>query len=190
MRATTGYATTMDEILEFWFGSTDLLATPPAAVQARWFRPDPAFDREIADRFGSVMETRVESWCTTPAGALAATIVLDQFPRNVHRGDARAFVSDARARAVADAAVTAGWDANLGMHQRLFLYLPFEHAEDLAYQERSLRLVRALGDPRYLAYAEQHHAAIVQFGRFPGRNEALGRVDTPAEAAWRKSQLP
>lgn len=173
----------MDDLLRFWFGSADLTATPAPDLQTRWFRVDPAFDEELRARFGALLDAPVEDWATGPAGALAAVLVLDQLPRNLHRGHARAFASDARARAVADRAIAAGWDAALGVTQRVFLYLPFEHAEDPALQERSIALFRALGDPFFLSFAEQHQATIARFGRFPARNKALGRVDTPDEAA-------
>lgn len=186
-----------DDILQFWLGSTNLSAVVPLATQARWFNADPAFDAEIEARFGTLFETpeAVESWATDPAGALAAIIVFDQFPRNVFRGRARAFATDARALRLATATVAARFDQEMGMSQRAFVYLPFEHAEDIASQDRSVGLFTALVNDTvggvsssegavYLTFAEAHRATIARFGRFPGRNAAMGRTDTPEEEAY------
>lgn len=179
-----------DDILRFWFGAADVRAVPDAATQRRWFTPDPAFDAEIAARFGALLDDpeAIEAWAATPAGALAAIVALDQFPRNLFRGRARAFATDARASRLATACVAARFDAEMGVSQRAFVYLPFEHAEDLVSQDRSVALFQALAADAegafYLTFAESHRAVIARFGRFPGRNAALGRVDTPEEAAY------
>ena len=185
------------EILTFWFGGADLGIAPPPALQRRWFLSDPTFDAEITHRFGGLLDATytLDTWPTSPAGALATIVVFDQFPRNVFRGSARAFATDARAHRIATSAVQAGFDLAMGVSQRAFVYLPFEHAEDAAAQDRALALFRALaadaaGGPTsalaasYLDFARQHHATIARFGRFPGRNAALGRAGTAEEAAW------
>ncbi|MDP2304636.1 MAG: DUF924 family protein [Pseudomonadota bacterium] len=185
-----------DDILLFWFGSADLRALPSAATQKRWFTVDPAFDAELAARFGALLDDpeAVEAWATRAggggaAGTLAAILTLDQLPRNIFRGRARAFATDARALRLATATVAAKLDRELGLSQRVFAYLPFEHAEDIASQNRSVALFTALaadseGAASYVAFAESHRATIARFGRFPGRNAALGRTDTPEEAAY------
>ncbi|MFN7143959.1 MAG: DUF924 family protein [Myxococcota bacterium] len=188
---------TPHDVLTFWLGTDDLRAEPPAAAQARWFAGGDALDAAIAARFGAVLDApeRAEAWAIDPAGTLAAVIVLDQLPRNAFRGTARAFATDARALRLATDGIARGFDAATGIHQRAFLYLPFQHAEDIAAQERSVALYEALvadavGTPGeslargYLAYAEAHRDIVARFGRFPGRNPALGRPDTAEEAAW------
>jgi uncharacterized protein (DUF924 family) len=164
------------EVLRFWFEET-----PSAA----WFKKDAAFDAAIAARFAALYEkvsaTPPEASALSPALALAAVVVLDQFPRNMFRGSARAFASDVAARRIARAAVDAGSDRLLGKDERLFLYLPFEHSEDLADQERSVALTAGLGDAEYDRYAIAHRDIIRRFGRFPHRNAVLGRASTAEE---------
>jgi len=141
-----------------------------------WFQKNDAFDAEIRERFG----------------ALALLILLDQFPRNVFRGSAEAFASDAHARAIARAVVLEKrFDLQLGPYEKPFLYLPFEHSEALADQDLSVALFEGLRDIPHHArekgaidYAWRHRVVIQEFGRFPHRNAALGRVSTPAEQAW------
>ena len=177
----------VDEVLAFWFGSE------PGAVRAEWFRKDLAFDALIGARFGPLVDAAVageiDAWMASPLGSLARLIVLDQFTRNTRRDSALAYAGDARALAAAQAIVRAGWDLDYSGVQRWFCYLPFEHAEDLAEQQASLRLFGALAkDQPVLAsaldYAQRHHAVIERFGRFPHRNAALGRTSTPQEASY------
>jgi len=173
-------------VLDFWFGS------PPPASRTEWFRKDPAFDQRIREQFGPTVERALAGplgWDGGPADHLAELIVLDQFPRNLFRDQARAFAGDERARTIALALIDAGRDAALHPLQRWFAYLPLEHAEDLALQDRSVRLFTALAefDPAMkvaLDYAERHRDVIRRFGRFPHRNRALGRADTAAEQAY------
>jgi uncharacterized protein (DUF924 family) len=179
------------DVLDFWFGP-DLA---PWQL-ARWFRPDPAFDAAIRDRFGDLLaparDGALDAWAATPDGALALLLVLDQFPRNLHRGTALAFASDAHARAIARRAVLRDrMDLGLPPSARCFLYLPFEHAEDMADQDLSVALFEGLrDDPVHaapggsIAYAWAHRAVIRRFGRFPHRNAALGRATTAAEAEY------
>ncbi len=177
---------TTSDVLEFWFSDD-----PNAWQQERWFTADPAFDRIVATQFGPTLQLAVtgmlDGWASTAEGALALTIVLDQFSRNIHRGTPRAFAADARARKVADAAIKAFFDRGLTPVQRVFLYLPFEHSEDLEDQDRSARLFGGLaghGIDDAITYAYQHRSVIAQFGRFPHRNAILGRESTEAELTY------
>jgi uncharacterized protein (DUF924 family) len=174
-------------VLDFWFGA------PPWAERAEWFVKDATFDAEIHRRFAPLVDRALAGplgWHTRPLGALAEVIVLDQFPRNLFRGDARAFAGDPRARTLAASLVDAGDDRALPPVARWVVYLPFEHAEDLAAQDRSVALFERLaretpaeGD-RVLDYARRHRDVIRRFGRFPHRNAALGRLSTADEAAY------
>ena len=167
-----------DDVLAFW----------RAAGEQKWFAKNDAFDAEIKSRFLPTYEAAAKGaladWEATPEGALALTIVLDQFPRNMFRRDARAFAADAAARAVADRALARGFDRQVPEDQRLFFYLPFEHSEAMADQDRCCALIKALGNPDLLHWAELHADIIRRFGRFPHRNAVLGRTTTPAEKAY------
>jgi uncharacterized protein (DUF924 family) len=122
---------------------------------------------------------------SSPEQALATVIVLDQFPRNMFRGSPRAFAADPLALGVAREAVARGIDTRVGpIERRVFFYLPFEHSEDLADQNRSVELMRTLGDPEFDKYADAHRVIIERFGRFPHRNAVLGRISTPEEIAF------
>jgi uncharacterized protein (DUF924 family) len=173
-------------VLEFWFGSDR------GEARAVWFRKDPAFDGEIRTRFadavGIALAGGLGQWCVTAQGSLARVLLLDQFTRNIFRDTPRAFAGDARALATAEDAVDRGFDRALGIHERTFLYLPFEHAEDVAAQHRSLALFGALaqdmGDPGLLVWAQKHADIIFRFGRYPHRNALLGRASTPEEEAF------
>ena len=178
-------------VLDFWFGA----AGSPALGQLRaeWFRKDAAFDAAIAQRFGALVEAALagglRDWPADPGAALARIVLLDQFTRNMFRATSRAFAGDALALAAAQAMLAAGQDAALRPEQRVFIYLPFEHSEDVALQDRSVALFSALaaeapGFANMLDYAHRHHAVIARFGRFPHRNELLGRASTPAEIAF------
>ncbi len=127
-----------------------------------------------------------QAWLVEPDGYLAAILVLDQFPRNMFRGDSRAFAADAAALALAKRAIAEGIDARLSPEQRAFLYMPFQHSEDAADQERSVQLFTALGNLLNLDFALRHKAIIDRFGRFPHRNAILGRATTQDEAAFLK----
>jgi uncharacterized protein (DUF924 family) len=185
-------ASRLQAVLDFWF----LPAGHPdhGAPREAWFKKDSAFDDEIRSRFGDDLETAVQGGydhlTVTPPFALAAVVILDQFSRNLFRGQARAFAGDARAHAIADAAVSAGFDQALLPVQRQFLYLPFEHSETLADQARCMELYASLpaGELRdnCLDYGRRHQVIIERFGRFPHRNAALGRSSTPEEEAFLK----
>ncbi len=190
--------TRADEILGFWFADA---CRGPAEAQARqefWFAGGPAVDASIRDRFLPLMEAarraELADWSAAPESALALVLLLDQFPRNVWRGTARAFAGDALALASARAAIAAGFLGRIELAQRAFLLLPFEHSESLADQHESLRLFsglqssapapwRALFDG-YFHHARQHCEIVERFGRFPHRNRLLGRESTPDELAW------
>jgi uncharacterized protein (DUF924 family) len=167
-----------EDVLAFWL----------TAGHERWFDPDQAFDAEIRQRFAATYEDavagRLSVWENSPDGALALAIVLDQFPRNMFRKSARSYAADPLARAVARRAIAKGFDQQVGMPQRQFFYLPFEHSEELADQERSVALMRATGDADSLKWAELHADIIRRFGRFPHRNAVLGRTTTPEEQAF------
>jgi len=179
------------EVLDFWFGAAG--SPERGRFRGEWFRKDAAFDATIRERFLPLVEAALagglDTWRQSPTGALALLILLDQFPRNLFRGEARAFAGDARARAVADEMVSLGWDRVLSGVERIFVYLPFEHAETLTDQKRALTLFGLLADEQSgfddtLDYARRHHEVIARFGRFPHRNAALGRESTAAETAW------
>lgn len=173
-------------VLDFWFGWPDSAGF--GRPRAAWFRRDPAFDADIRARFLADQELAAagayDGLATAPPGALALILMLDQFPRNLFRGSARAFACDPAARHVAARVVDAGWDRAMRDVERLFLYLPFEHSEDLADQDRSVALIAALGDGEWTRYAERHREIVQRFGRFPHRNAALGRETTAAERAF------
>ncbi len=175
------------EVLEFWFGT----ASTTAALDPRkeWFVKDAAFDDTIRQRFGPLVEQALAGplgWDADSREQLAELVVLDQFPRNLFRGQARAFAGDARALPLALSLIDASAEQLLQPVQRLFVYLPLEHAEDRAMQARSVALLEALAaeSPQLqdtLDYAHRHQEVIARFGRFPHRNAALGRLSTPEE---------
>lgn len=179
--------TTLDrQILDFWFGTPD--SDVYGTARKIWFKADAAFDGEIRQRFADALDPAAagahDGMAATPEGALALTVLLDQFPRNIYRGTPRAFAFDAKALATARRAVEAGHDAAVPAFQRGFLYLPFEHSEDIADQERAVALFEALGDANMLDFAVRHRDIVARFGRFPHRNAILGRDTTPEEAAF------
>ena len=164
--------------------ASDVVAFWRDAGPDRWFTKDAAFDRDFKSRGLALHEAAargdLDAWNATPEGALALAILLDQFPRNAFRGTARMFASDEKALERAAAAIEAGHDQAISEDLRGFLYLPFEHSEDLADQERSVALFTPLGG-EVLDYAEIHLDIIRRFGRFPHRNAVLGRKTTPEE---------
>jgi uncharacterized protein (DUF924 family) len=179
-------------LLEFWFGAPD----DPARDRWRsvWFKTDPAFDAALCERFGADQERAAagdyDGWIVAPDTALALVLLLDQLPRNLYRGTAAAYATDAKARQMARAALERGHDQVLAPVRRLFLYLPFEHSEDLADQALSVRLFEALppvpGADEILWYVQRHYEIIARFGRFPHRNATLGRASTAAELDFLK----
>jgi uncharacterized protein (DUF924 family) len=166
------------EVLAFW----------RAAGPDMWFEKDAAFDAEVAARFSCLWQAardgKLAPWEETPQAALALLIVLDQFPRNMFRGDRRAYETDGLARSVADRAIGRGFDRQASHAERQFFYLPFQHPEDVADQERCIALARGYGDDEFTKYAERHADIIRRFGRFPHRNAPLGRATRPQEQAF------
>jgi uncharacterized protein (DUF924 family) len=173
------------EVLEFWFGSGD----DYGKRHKRWFAKDPAFDAELRQRFSRLLEDLLQGkhreWLSDARACLARIVVLDQFPRQIHRGSPAAFAADALALQTARHALASRYEQGLLPVERLFMVLPFEHSESLADQERSCELMRPLAQfaetDDALRYAEAHRAIIARFGRFPHRNAILGRKSTPEE---------
>lgn len=175
------------EVLDFWFGPAD---TPEyGRPRDAWFQKSEAFDETIRLRFFDLYlqaaDGHLDAWRAAPDSLLALILVLDQFSRNLFRGSPRAFAMDSQALAAAQHALVQGYDRLLAPVQRWFVYLPFEHAEDLAMQRRSVALFEGLRDDPASAgtidYARRHFEIIARFGRFPHRNAVLGRVSTPEE---------
>jgi uncharacterized protein (DUF924 family) len=166
----------------------DVLAFWREAGPDKWFIKDAAFDEDIRARFlptyAAAAAGELAAWENSAEGALALLIVLDQFPRNMFRNDARTYAADPLARAVADRAIARGFDRQVPPGERQFFYLPFEHSETLADQDRCIALCRATGDAELLKWAELHADIIRKFGRFPHRNAILGRTTTPQEQAF------
>ena len=166
----------------------DVLAFWRAAGPEKWFKKDTTLDAEIKTRFLATYEAAAEGkladWEATANGALAFTILLDQFPRNMFRDRPRAFATDPLARAVVERAIARGFDKQVDKDLRGFFYVPFMHAEALADQERAIALYRADGNADGVKWAELHADIIRRFGRFPHRNKALGRHTTPEEQAF------
>jgi uncharacterized protein (DUF924 family) len=166
-----------DAVLEFWLH---------AVGQKGWYEVDPAVDAQIVARFGDLWQQAEHGglldWLTGPRGALAYLILTDQFPRNMFRGDRRAFATDPHARAAASRAVAENWDQDIATPERQFFYLPFEHSEDPADQAFAVACFTTRMEGAETAlHARAHQRIIQRFGRFPFRNAALGRVSTPAE---------
>jgi uncharacterized protein (DUF924 family) len=182
----------MQAVRDFWFGSGDECGR----WRDVWFQKDARFDRLCADFLGDherAARGDYDAMAATPAGAVALVVLLDQFPRNLFRGTARAFATDPQARNVAVRAVDADMDRLVSPVERMFLYLPFQHSESLEDQRRSVDLFESLpataefaADKRdnAIEYARRHEAIIARFGRFPHRNAALGRSSTPEEIAF------
>ena len=178
-----------EEVLDFWFGREG----EPGYGEFReaWFRKDPEFDRALRERFQDLHEAAargdLDAWRDEARSCLALVILLDQFPRNMFRGDPRSYATDRKAQEIAEYAVDRALDRELPAFQRMFLYMPFMHSEDLEHQRRSVELFRVLGGDEEgdsSHYAVRHMEIIERFGRFPHRNEVLGRRTTPEEAEF------
>jgi uncharacterized protein (DUF924 family) len=182
-------AVSPQDVLGFWFDP---------AHAANWFAKDAAFDGEIRRRFAAAADDaargRLDAWADIPSGWLALLILLDQFPRNLHRGDAQSWAADVKAQRVALSGLADGFDQALPPLQRVFAYLPLEHAEDMGLQQRAVALFEALHAQApaaervrfagFLDYARRHREVIARFGRFPHRNAVLGRDSTAAEREY------
>ena len=177
------------EILDFWFGREDEKGY--GEFRDEWFQKDEEFDRQIRERFLEDYERasrgEYDGWQEEPGSCLALVILLDQFPRNLFRGDTRTHATDDKALDISREAIQKGFDRKLPPFQRHFLYMPFMHSEDLEDQQRSVALFRDLaeeGGPDVLEYAKGHRDIVGRFGRFPHRNEMLGRETTAEEAEF------
>ncbi len=183
------------DILNFWFGR------PSEATYGRyrkvWFVKDPEFDASIRQQFLADVQKaaagKYNSWVDSPTNAVALLLLLDQFPRNLYRGEPRSFATDAKALSVAERLVNSGADEALIPAHRFFVYVPFEHSEQIERQNRCVALMQKLnqtvpdldeGLRGGLDYAIRHREVIERFGRFPHRNETLGRQSTPEEIAF------
>ena len=173
------------ELLDFWFSHGPAPGAPPDT--AAWWKQSDEFDAEIGERFGiewaRQSRREVEDFLGDAETALAAVILFDQLPRNMFRGHADQYSTDHMALAIAREAIERGYDDGMEPARRGFLYMPFQHSEDLKDQVQSLLLFSALGDPEQLGYARKHHEVIEKFGRFPHRNQVLGRAPRPDEIA-------
>jgi len=177
-------------VLEFWFGSPQ--SEDYGKPRKEWFIKNPAFDEEVRSRFFSLYQEAAQGnlnhWKNSPESCLALILLLDQFPRNIFRGNPRMFQTDSQALAMAKYALKNDYDRQLLNVQRWFIYLPFEHSEDLEMQYRAISLFHRLKDDPNSAstidYAERHLKVIEKFGRFPHRNAILGRESTPEEITF------
>ena len=171
------------DIVEFWFSEE---------VRKLWFNSTAEFDQQLRDRYLSTWEQagrgELDDWMATAEGCLALVILLDQFPLNMFRGDGICFSTEARSRDVARHAIDRGFDKSLPMEQRAFLYMPFMHSEDLADQTYALELFDQPGLEGNLRFAHHHYGIVEKFGRFPHRNDMLGRESTPAEIEYLNSK--
>ena len=177
------------DILDFWFGREG--ETGYGEFRDAWFHKNEDFDREVTSRFGDDYEKAaagdLDGWREEARGTLALVIVLDQFPRNMFRGDGKTHASDAKALETAEYAVERALDRELPALQRMFLYMPFMHSEDIETQRRSVELFRRLkeeGGPDVTEYALGHRDIVERFGRFPHRNAILGRETSPEESEF------
>ncbi|MBI1273548.1 MAG: DUF924 family protein [Alphaproteobacteria bacterium] len=174
---------TAEDIVNFWFMEVG---------EQKWFKPAPELDQEITKRFTPLYEQaasgQLKEWEETPSGMLALLLLLDQFPRNMFRNTAKAFATDDLALDLARTSIIKHFDDRIDVNFKLFFYLPFEHSENMGDQRLALFYVRErTKNPEWLEWAERHFNTIQQFGRFPHRNEALGRQSTAAEEAFLKN---
>lgn len=170
---------TYQELLDFWFSE---------AVEKLWFNATPAFDEELRQKYEalylSALNSELESWREDPLGALALVILFDQIPLNIYRKQKESFQTEARAREVAQDVIDAGKDSLLSDKQKMFLYLPYMHSESLQDQDSSVALFEKAGMLENAKYARHHRKIVARFGRFPHRNQALGRKSTLDELAY------
>jgi uncharacterized protein (DUF924 family) len=189
-----------ESVLDFWFGAPGSAAEIAGRQSKLWFGKSLANDQAVIERFAATLTAatagQLADWANTPRGRLALVIVLDQFPHHIHRDQAQAFATDPQSLALSLDALTAGEDQQLALIERVFLYLPLEHAESLEVQDRSVLLYEQLAheaaaDERklfdgFLDYARKHRDVVARFDRFPHRNAILGRASTPDELEFLK----
>ena len=188
------------EVLEYWFGPLSSVETYPEDKEKLWFGGGDAVDKEIRNRFESLVHAaadhQLDSWNETPKGRLALIIVLDQFPRNIYRGTPNAFAYDQMAQKLTLEGIKKGDDQALFPVEKIFFYLPLEHAENIDLQRLSVDKFNAIiptvpaehvaSFESFVDYACRHHKVIAQFGRFPHRNKVLERISTPQEIEFLK----
>jgi uncharacterized protein (DUF924 family) len=166
-------------LVDYWFSEE---------VAKLWFNSTPEFDAELKLKYEPVLKRasqgELDAWQEDAVGALALCILFDQIPLNIYRKQAASFATEARARDVANYAIEKGLDAQLSQTQKIFLYMPFMHSEDIADQDRSIELFEKAGLGENAKYAHHHREIIKRFGRFPHRNAALGRESTSEEVAY------
>jgi len=189
-----------EEVLAFWLGPLDRDGLASDAQCARWYRKDPSFDAEVLARFGAtwsaLMRGAHDDWRAAPRSLLAYVIVLDQFSRNMFRGKSQSFAGDARALSAAREGIAQGLERALVGHERVFLYMPFMHSEQLATQDECVTLFEAFRDAsagalrkvleENVGYAVRHRDVIAEWGRFPHRNQVLDRTSTAEEMDFLK----
>lgn len=167
------------DILSLWYSER---------VKPLWFNSTPEFDDELREKYSALVDDaladRLSSWRDTPEGALALVILLDQFPLNMYRGKPQGFMGEAKSREIAGFAIEQGFDQELSEEQKIFLYMPFMHSEDLSDQDRAITLFAEAGLADNLKWAGHHRELIRKFGRFPHRNAILGRDSTEEEVAY------
>lgn len=186
-----------EEILQFWFGEDDDPYVVPDEISKRWFAGGPAFDELIRQRYADHLERAIrgeyDDWAATPRGRMALILIFDQFSRHLFRGSPRSWSQDLLAQKLAFEGLDDGVDGQLLPRERVFFYLPLEHAEDLVIQNLSVRKYEELrqetpdeyeGYSGYLDYAVKHQVIIERFGRFPHRNAVIGRPSTKEEAEF------
>ena len=170
-------------LIDFWFSDE---------VRKRWFKSTTQFDRQLLDRYEDTWQQAqqgdLDDWCDTALGSLAMVILCDQFPLNMFRGEAKSFSTEAKSREVARAAIDRGFDQELPARQKSFLYMPFMHSEDLEDQALALKLFDQPGLEDNFRFSKHHFRIVERFGRFPHRNEILGRKSTDAEVEYLNSK--
>jgi len=189
---------TIDSVIRYWFGESNLSTDINAEKKRFWWSKNNEVDAEITDRFSELVETvasgELDHWNESESGLLASIICTDQFPRNIYRGQSRSFSYDQIALRFAKQAVAMGFDRKLTLIKRVFIYMPFEHSEEISHQQQAVQLMQSLLDQSaveeedmfvgFLNFAKRHHDVIAEFGRFPHRNEILGRESTEEEVEF------
>ena len=186
-------------VLGFWFAETGA-SSPTAKDSKRWFGGGEALDQEIKQKFAHLLEQSLSSWLEAPESCLAYIVLHDQFPLNIFRRQAKAFTFEAKAEHATQIALQKGFDQGMGYGERVFMYMPLMHSENLALQDLGVEVFARLADEvpeelreaakGNLAYAQEHRDTIAKFGRFPFRNQVLGREDTAQELAFLESGAP
>ena len=192
------------DVLDYWFSDSDLDSPTLDSRMDRWFGSSEELDKEIGDRFGKLVEQasgdELDAWAEQPEGRLALIILLDQFRRNIYRGTPECFEQDKKALKICIEGTMSGVHKQLSAEQRVFFFMPLQHAESLKIQDKSVSIYNALADSvsdtlretfaTCAQFAELHRDIVAEFGRFPHRNAVLGRANTEAEAAYLSGGAP